>query len=92
MSSTPFKHDTETTEKALEEHLKVSAELRQIRELIAQKDADLIALRTAIAQVQSDALRAVSASTLASANSERVLRAFEELKPYLAKLVGNGHA
>lgn len=90
-ATVPFKRSAETLEDAVEEQLKISDELRQIRELVAQKDADLIALRTQITQVAADSLRAVTAATTASANSELVLRGFKELKGQIAQLIGNSH-
>lgn len=90
-AAAPFKRNAETLEEAVDEQLKVSDELRQIRELVAQKDADLIALRTQITQVAADSLRAVTAATTASANSELVLKGFAQLRKDLAKHFGNGH-
>lgn len=101
----PFHRSTETLDEAVTEQLKISDELRQIRELVAQKDADLIALRTQLTQVAGDSLRAMTAATVASANSELalkaatvasdksalVLRGFGELRAQIAKLIGNGH-
>lgn len=92
MSGLPFHTaGAETLEQAVDEQLKVSDEIRQLREMVQQQNADLLALRTVMAQTQSDALRAVTAATKASANTELLLKGFAELRKDIAKLVGNGH-